>query len=75
MSGPLEQVDLPALGTDFAIPIFILQGQKDLTALPELPKASLFRQHQRAAQAVLFGAWNWPCTISHRTGYDAESTP
>lgn len=39
MSGPLEQVDLPALGTDFAIPIFILQGQEDLTALPELAKA------------------------------------
>lgn len=39
MSGPLEQVDLPALGTDFAIPIFILQGEEDLTALPELAKA------------------------------------
>jgi pimeloyl-ACP methyl ester carboxylesterase len=39
MSGPLEGVDLPALGTDFAIPIFILQGQEDLTALPELAKA------------------------------------
>lgn len=39
MSGPLETVDLPAMGTDFAIPIFILQGQEDLTALPELAKA------------------------------------
>ena len=39
MSGPMEDVDLPALGTDFAIPIFILQGQEDLTALPELAKA------------------------------------
>lgn len=39
MSGPLEQVDLPALGTDFAIPIFILQGEEDLTAVPELAKA------------------------------------
>jgi len=39
MSGPLQDVDLPALGTDFAIPIFILQGQEDLTALPELAKA------------------------------------
>jgi pimeloyl-ACP methyl ester carboxylesterase len=38
MSGPLEQVDLPALGTDFSIPIFILQGEEDLTALPELAK-------------------------------------
>lgn len=39
MSGPLDAVDLPALGTDFAIPMFILQGQEDLTALPELAKA------------------------------------
>jgi pimeloyl-ACP methyl ester carboxylesterase len=39
LSGPLEDVDLPALGTEFAIPIFILQGQEDLTALPELAKA------------------------------------
>jgi pimeloyl-ACP methyl ester carboxylesterase len=38
MSGPWELVDLPALGTDFSIPIFILQGQEDLTALPELAK-------------------------------------
>jgi pimeloyl-ACP methyl ester carboxylesterase len=39
MSGPLQDVDLPALGTDFAIPIFILQGEEDLTALPEVAKA------------------------------------
>lgn len=38
MSGPMEDVDLPALGTDFSIPIFILQGQEDLTAVPELAK-------------------------------------
>jgi pimeloyl-ACP methyl ester carboxylesterase len=38
LSGPLENVDLPALGTDFAIPIFIVQGQEDLTALPGLAK-------------------------------------
>ena len=39
LSGPLEDIDLPSLGTNFAIPIFILQGQEDLTALPELAKA------------------------------------
>jgi pimeloyl-ACP methyl ester carboxylesterase len=39
MDGPLQDVDLPALGTDFAIPIFILQGQEDLTAMPDLAKA------------------------------------
>jgi pimeloyl-ACP methyl ester carboxylesterase len=39
MSGPLLSDDLAALGTDFAIPIFIVQGQEDLTALPALAKA------------------------------------
>jgi pimeloyl-ACP methyl ester carboxylesterase len=41
MSGPMESVDLPALGTDFAIPIFFVQGQEDINALPELAKAYL----------------------------------
>ena len=39
LSGPLTKVDLPKLGTNFAIPIFIVQGQEDLTAVPELAKA------------------------------------
>jgi pimeloyl-ACP methyl ester carboxylesterase len=39
LSGPLTKVDLPALGTTFAIPFFIIQGQEDLTAAPELAKA------------------------------------
>ena len=39
MSGPLTTVDLPALGAEFKIPIFIVQGEQDLTALPELAKA------------------------------------
>jgi pimeloyl-ACP methyl ester carboxylesterase len=38
MSGPLTMIDLPGLGTDFKIPIYIVQGQADLTALPELAK-------------------------------------
>jgi pimeloyl-ACP methyl ester carboxylesterase len=39
MSGPLMNDDLQTLGTDFAIPMFMVQGQEDLTALPELSKA------------------------------------
>jgi pimeloyl-ACP methyl ester carboxylesterase len=39
LSGPFTQVDLPALGTDFRIPIFIVQGEKDLTTTPELAQA------------------------------------
>jgi pimeloyl-ACP methyl ester carboxylesterase len=39
MSGPLTDVDLPALGTDFAIPIYMIQGEDDSTAVPELAKS------------------------------------
>jgi pimeloyl-ACP methyl ester carboxylesterase len=39
LSGPLTKIDLPALGTSFAIPVVIIQGQQDLTAAPELAKA------------------------------------
>jgi len=39
LAGPFTKVDLPALGTEFSIPIFMIQGQQDLTALPELAKA------------------------------------
>jgi pimeloyl-ACP methyl ester carboxylesterase len=39
LSGPIMQVDLSALGTTFAIPVFIIQGQEDLRAPPELAKA------------------------------------
>ena len=39
LSGQFMDVDLPAIGTSFAVPIFIIQGQEDLTAVPELAKA------------------------------------
>jgi pimeloyl-ACP methyl ester carboxylesterase len=39
MSGPFMDVDLPALGTDFAIPIFVFQGADDNIAPPELARA------------------------------------
>ncbi len=41
LSGPFTRVDLPALGTDFPIPIYIVEGGADLTAPPELAKAYL----------------------------------
>lgn len=39
LSGPLTQVDLPALGTTFEIPVFIVQGEQDLWTVPELTRA------------------------------------
>lgn len=41
MSGPATFIDLAALGKNFAIPIFVVQGEEDLVAVPELAKAYL----------------------------------
>lgn len=38
LNGPLTQVDLPSLGTHLAVPIFMIQGEEDLTASPELAR-------------------------------------
>jgi pimeloyl-ACP methyl ester carboxylesterase len=43
LSGELMHVDLNALGTDFAIPIFIVQGESDLRTLPDFAKSYLDR--------------------------------
>jgi pimeloyl-ACP methyl ester carboxylesterase len=39
MSGPLASVDLRAVGTDFAIPVFVFQGAEDDVAPAPLAKA------------------------------------
>ena len=39
LSGDLMQVDLPGLGTDFAIPMFFVQGEYDLRTPPDLVKS------------------------------------
>jgi pimeloyl-ACP methyl ester carboxylesterase len=39
LSGPLTEIDLPALGTELKIPIYFVEGENDLTAPPELAKA------------------------------------
>jgi pimeloyl-ACP methyl ester carboxylesterase len=38
VAGPLMHVDLPALGTKFEIPIYIVQGAEDLHALPDMAR-------------------------------------
>jgi len=38
LDGPL-MADLPALGLDFSVPVFVIQGEHDMTALPELARA------------------------------------
>ena len=37
--GMLSHIDLPALGTTFPMPIFIIQGQEDLLTMPTVSKA------------------------------------
>jgi pimeloyl-ACP methyl ester carboxylesterase len=39
MSGPETQIDLPALGTDFKVPVYMIQGEQDLIAVPDVTKA------------------------------------
>ena len=39
MSGPAMKVDLKALGPDFAVPIFVIEGPDDYITSPELAKA------------------------------------
>jgi pimeloyl-ACP methyl ester carboxylesterase len=39
MSGPFVTVDLPALGTNFAIPIFVFQGENDHVTPAQLARA------------------------------------
>lgn len=52
MSGPGEKIDLPALGTSFAVPIYIVQGQEDLKALPELAKSYFDTIHAPQKQFI-----------------------
>ncbi len=40
-NGPLAHVDLKAMGNSFSLPIFIIQGQEDLTALPNVASSWL----------------------------------
>jgi pimeloyl-ACP methyl ester carboxylesterase len=53
LSGPLMKVDLLALGTTFAIPMFFIHGEEDLTAPPELAKAYFDRIHAPLKQFYL----------------------
>jgi pimeloyl-ACP methyl ester carboxylesterase len=39
LTGPLTQVDLPALGTTFEIPVFFVQGEQDLWTAPQLARS------------------------------------
>jgi pimeloyl-ACP methyl ester carboxylesterase len=38
LAGPLMRINLPALGPDFQVPVFIVQGQDDLRAPPDLAR-------------------------------------
>ena len=38
LDGPLAATDLPALGMTIKVPVFVIQGAHDMTALPELAR-------------------------------------
>ena len=58
--GMLSQLDLPKLGTDFAIPMFFVEGAHDLVAPPEL--AQRYYESIRAPQKGL--------VLLERVGHD-----
>jgi len=39
MSGPETEIDLRKLGTDFKVPVYMIQGEQDLIAVPDVTKA------------------------------------
>ena len=70
LDGPL-MADLPALGTDFSVPVFVIQGEHDMTALPELARAYVESIKAPAKKFVLLpGAGHAPSaalwTLTHK---------
>jgi pimeloyl-ACP methyl ester carboxylesterase len=51
--GMLSQIDLPALGTTFPMPIFIIQGKEDLLTMPSVTKAYYDRIKAPSKQYIL----------------------
>lgn len=51
--GMLSQIDLPALGTTFPMPVFIIQGKEDLLTMPSVTKAYYDRIKAPSKQYIL----------------------
>lgn len=51
--GMLSRIDLPALGTTFPMPIFIIQGKEDLLTMPSVTKAYYDRIKAPSKQYIL----------------------
>lgn len=51
--GMLSHIDLPALGTTFPMPIFIIQGKQDLLTMPAVTKAYFDRIKAPTKQYIL----------------------
>jgi pimeloyl-ACP methyl ester carboxylesterase len=51
--GMLSHIDLPALGTTFSVPIFIIQGKEDLLTMPSVTQAYFDRIKAPTKQYIL----------------------
>ena len=61
LDGPLATTNLPALGLDVAVPVFVIQGEHDMTALPELARDYVRRLRAPAKKFFLLpGAGHAP---------------
>jgi pimeloyl-ACP methyl ester carboxylesterase len=53
MTGPMMDIDLRALGRDFSIPVYIIQGAVDMNAVPEIARGYLDWVHAPAKEFIL----------------------
>jgi pimeloyl-ACP methyl ester carboxylesterase len=53
MTGPMMDIDLRALGQDFSIPVYIVQGAVDMNAVPEIARGYLAFIHAPAKEFIL----------------------
>jgi pimeloyl-ACP methyl ester carboxylesterase len=51
--GMLSRIDIPALGTNFPVPVFIIQGKEDLLTMPSVTKAYFDRINAPTKKYIL----------------------
>lgn len=65
MSGPAMKVDLNALGSDFAIPIFVFEGPDDYITSPDLAKAYVDKLNAPQKEFVMLPAGGHFAVFTH----------
>jgi len=72
MSGPLMSVNLKALGSDFAIPMFVFEGPDDYITSPELAKAYVETLNAPQKEFVMLPTGGHFSVFTHPEAFVAE---